>query len=75
MKFNSSQPNLIDIRPLTVEKFRPYGWLLSKSIRLDGSISAFSNAEMISGRNMSSIPAQGEKLKSYGSPIVIGNVR
>jgi len=46
MKFNSSQPNLIDIRPLTVEKFRPYGWPLGKSIRLDGSIPACSNVEI-----------------------------
>ena len=25
MKLNSSQANLIDVRPLTVENFRPYG--------------------------------------------------
>ena len=40
------EPNLIDFQPLTVENFRPYGWLLGKSIRLDGSIPAFSNAEI-----------------------------
>jgi ureidoglycolate lyase len=46
MKGNSSQPNLIDVRPLTVEKFRPYGWLLGKPIRMDGSIAAFSNSDI-----------------------------
>jgi ureidoglycolate lyase len=46
MKPNVSQMNLIDVRPLTVENFRPYGWLLGKAIRLDGSIPAFSNAEI-----------------------------
>jgi ureidoglycolate lyase len=45
MNRNSSQPNLIDFQPFTVENFRPYGWLLGKSIRLDGSIPAFSNVE------------------------------
>ena len=36
----------IDIQPLTIDNFRPYGWLLGKTIRLDGSIPAFSNREM-----------------------------
>jgi ureidoglycolate lyase len=36
----------IDIQPLTIDNFRPYGWLLGKAIRLDGSIPAFRNAEM-----------------------------
>ena len=36
----------IDIQPLTVDTFRPYGWLLGKAIRLDGSIPAFRNAEI-----------------------------
>jgi ureidoglycolate lyase len=41
-------PNMsrIEIQPLTVDNFRPYGWLLGKTIRLDGSIPAFSNAEL-----------------------------
>jgi ureidoglycolate lyase len=46
MTENSSRLNLIDVRPLTVENFHSYGWLLGKSIRLDGSIPAFSNAEI-----------------------------
>jgi len=46
MKLNSSQPNLIDFQPLTVENFSPYGWLLGKSIRRDASIPAFSNGEI-----------------------------
>ena len=40
------QTNLMDFQPLTVEKFRPYGWLLGKTIRMDASIPAFSNAEI-----------------------------
>jgi ureidoglycolate lyase len=35
----------IDIQPLTVDNFRPYGWLLGKTMRLDGSIPAFRNRE------------------------------
>jgi ureidoglycolate lyase len=46
MKLNSSQPNLIDFQSLTVENFSPYGWLLGKTIRLDGSTPAFSAAEI-----------------------------
>ena len=46
MNHVSSQHKLIDFQPLTVENFSPYGWLLGKSIRLDGSIPAFSNAEI-----------------------------
>ncbi len=42
----SSQHKLIDVLPLTVENFHPYGWLLGKSIRLDGSIPAFSDVEI-----------------------------
>jgi ureidoglycolate lyase len=37
--------NLITIQPLTIDTFRRYGWLLGKTIRLDGSIPAFRNAE------------------------------
>jgi len=46
MNHASSQHNLIDSQPLTVEDLRPHGWLLGKSIRLDGSIPALSNAEI-----------------------------
>jgi ureidoglycolate lyase len=35
----------INVQPLTVSHFRPYGWLLGKDIQLDGSIPAFSNAD------------------------------
>jgi ureidoglycolate lyase len=31
---------------VTVENFRPYGWLLGKPIRMDGSIPAFSSVEI-----------------------------
>jgi ureidoglycolate lyase len=37
--------SLINIQPLTIEGFRPYGWVLGKTIELDGSIPAFSDAE------------------------------
>jgi ureidoglycolate lyase len=37
--------SLINIQPLTAESFRPYGWILGKTINLDGSIPAFSNTE------------------------------
>jgi ureidoglycolate lyase len=40
------EPNLIDFQPLTVENFRPYGWLLGKGMRSDASIPAFSNVEI-----------------------------
>jgi ureidoglycolate lyase len=46
MKLNSSEENLIEVRPLTIENFGPYGWLLGKAIRLDGGIPAFSNVEI-----------------------------
>ena len=46
MKLNSSQPNVIDFQPLSVENFHPYGWLLGKTIRLDGNIPAFSASEI-----------------------------
>jgi len=46
MKVNSSQSNLIEIRPLTVENVSPYGWLLGKSIRLDSSIPTFTSVEI-----------------------------
>lgn len=38
------QTSLIYIQPLTLDRFRPYGWLLGQNIRLDGSIPAFSDA-------------------------------
>jgi ureidoglycolate lyase len=37
---------LIDIQLLTEESFRPYGWLLGKNIQLDGSVPAFTNADI-----------------------------
>ncbi len=40
------EPNLIDFQPLTVETFRPYGWLLGKPIRMAASIPAFSEVEI-----------------------------
>lgn len=45
MQQSDTQPNRIEICRLTVDAFRPYGWLLGKPIRLDGSIPAFRNAE------------------------------
>src|ERR1700722_9261122 len=36
---------LIAVQPLTDENLCPYGWVLGKAIRLDGSIPAFRNAE------------------------------
>jgi ureidoglycolate lyase len=45
MNDNSSHANLIDVQPLTTENFRPYGWLLGKTMKLDSSIPAFSNSE------------------------------
>jgi ureidoglycolate lyase len=36
---------LIDIQPVTADRLRPYGWLLGQTIRLDGGIPAFSNAD------------------------------
>jgi ureidoglycolate lyase len=36
---------MIDIQPLTADNFRPYGWMLGKTILLEGSIPAFRNPE------------------------------
>jgi ureidoglycolate lyase len=46
MKHNSSHPNRIDVQPLTLDDFSPYGWMLGKTIRLDGTVPAFSSAEI-----------------------------
>jgi hypothetical protein len=45
MRDDRSQLSLIDIRSLTVDNFRSYGWLRGKTIRLNGSLPAFSSAE------------------------------
>jgi ureidoglycolate lyase len=45
MSEDAKPRNLIEVEPLTADSFRPYGWLLGKAIRLDGSIPAFRNAE------------------------------
>jgi ureidoglycolate lyase len=46
MRQDCSQVGRIDIQPFTIDNFRPYGWLLGKTFRLDGSIPAFSSREM-----------------------------
>lgn len=46
MDHNRPQISLVDIHPLTVIDFLPYGWMLGQPIRLDGSIPAFRNAEI-----------------------------
>jgi ureidoglycolate lyase len=45
MSQDSSQASRIDLQALTIDNFRPYGWLLGKTIQLDGSIPAFSSRE------------------------------
>jgi ureidoglycolate lyase len=45
MRDDRSQLSLIDIRSLSVDNFRSYGWLRGKTIRLNGSLPAFSSAE------------------------------
>jgi ureidoglycolate lyase len=48
LMFSKTQgPNvsLLDIRPLTVDNFRPYGWLLGKNVRQGGNTPAFSNPD------------------------------
>jgi ureidoglycolate lyase len=37
--------SLLDIRPLTLDNFRPYGWLLGKNARPDSNTPAFSNPD------------------------------
>jgi ureidoglycolate lyase len=46
MSHDCSQVSRIEIQALTIDNFRPYGWLLGKTIRLDGSVPAFSNREI-----------------------------
>lgn len=46
MGHDCSQVSRIHIQLLTIDNIRPYGWLLGKTIRLDGGIPAFSNAEL-----------------------------
>jgi len=46
MRQDCSQISRIDIQPLTIDNLRPYGWLLGKTFRLDGSVPAFSSREM-----------------------------
>lgn len=42
---NPSHSNLLYVQPLTVDAFRPYGWILG-TVRLDGSIPAYSSVEI-----------------------------